>query len=200
LADELLRQILRIANARHDHTGGDRDDQRRNLRHQAIADGQQGIGLGRRAKIQIVLQDADEQTAKDVDEHDQNTGDGIAANELRRAVHRAEKICLFGDRCAPLARIVFTDQTGIEVGVDRHLLARHGIQGETCRHFSDPASTLGNDHEIDDHQNRKDDDTDGVIAADQKMPEGLDHPTRRPRTSVPFKQNDARRSNVERQA
>ena len=40
--------------------GGDRDDQRRDLRHQAVADGQQGVGVGGLAEGQVVLRDADD--------------------------------------------------------------------------------------------------------------------------------------------
>ena len=34
------------------------------------------------------------------------------------------------------ARLFLADQTGVEVGVDGHLLAGHGIEGETSRHFA----------------------------------------------------------------
>jgi hypothetical protein len=48
-----------------------RDDQCRNLRDQAIADRQQGIGLGRIVQRQILLEDADDDAADDIDESDQ---------------------------------------------------------------------------------------------------------------------------------
>jgi hypothetical protein len=63
LRDELLRDILVVADAGHHHACGNGNDQRRDLRHQAIANGQQGVGSGRRADLHVVLQDADEQSA-----------------------------------------------------------------------------------------------------------------------------------------
>jgi hypothetical protein len=51
--DELLRNILVVADTGHHHAGGDRNDQCRDLGHQAITDGQQGVGLGGGADIQI---------------------------------------------------------------------------------------------------------------------------------------------------
>jgi hypothetical protein len=47
------------------------------------------------------------------------------------------------------------DHAGVQVSVDRHLFARHGIQGESGVHFRDAASTFGHHNEVDDHQDRK---------------------------------------------
>jgi hypothetical protein len=57
---------------------------------------------------------------------------------------------------ATLARLGLVDQTGVQIGVDRHLLARHGIEGKTRRHFGDAGGALGDNNEIDDDQNNKD--------------------------------------------
>ena len=44
------------------------------------------------------------------------------------------------------------DQAGRQVGVDRHLLAGHGVEGEARRDFGDAARALGDDDEVHDHQ------------------------------------------------
>ncbi len=89
LPDQLLADVVFAGNAAHHHTRRGGDHQRRDLRHQAVADGQQGVVLGRSRQIQIVLQHADDQTADDVDEHDDDAGDRIAAHEL--ATHRPSR-------------------------------------------------------------------------------------------------------------
>lgn len=73
--------------------------------------------------------------------------------------------------------LLLIDDTGPQLRIDGHLLARHGVQGETGGHLSDTSSTLGDDHEIDDHQDGEDDDAHHVIATDDKITEGLDDMT-----------------------
>ncbi len=72
--------------------GRDRDNQRRNLGHEAIADGQQCIGISRIIKGQVLLSDADNHTANDIDKGDQQSSDGVAPHELCSAVHGAVKV------------------------------------------------------------------------------------------------------------
>ena len=62
------------------------------------------------------------------------------------------------------------DQPGREVGVDRHLLAGHGVQGEPGRDLGDAAGALGDDDEVHDHQDGEDDHADDEVAAHQKLP------------------------------
>jgi hypothetical protein len=69
----------------------------------------------------------------------------------------------------------FVDQAGVQVGVDRHLLAGHRIEGEARADFGDALGALGDHDEVDHHQDREDDQADGEVAADQEVAEGLDH-------------------------
>jgi hypothetical protein len=69
---------------------------------------------------------------------------------------------------------VLVDQAGRQVGVDRHLLAGHGVEGEAGRDFGDAARALGDDDEVHDHQDREDDDADDEVAAHHEVAEGLD--------------------------
>ena len=69
---------------------------------------------------------------------------------------------------------VLVDQAGREIGVDRHLLAGHGIQSEAGRDLGDAARALGDHDEVDDHQDREDDDADDEVAAHDEAAEGLD--------------------------
>ena len=76
------------------------------------------------------------------------------------------------------------DLTGIEVGIDGHLLARHGIQGKARRYLGNTPCALGNHHEVDHRENGKHDDAHRIVAADQEVGEGLDHLAGRIGTSV----------------
>ena len=89
------------------------------------------------AERQTLLGDADDDAADDVDEDDQQARDRVAAHEFRRTVHRAEEAAFVFQRLAALLGDLLVDQAGGEIGVDRHLLARHGVEVEARRDFRD---------------------------------------------------------------
>jgi hypothetical protein len=147
-----------------------------------------------------VLHDADNQAADDVDQHDDDAGHGIAAHEFGSTVHRPVEVGFLRDFGAPPPCVVLADQPGVEVGVDRHLLARHGVQGEARGDFGDAAGALGDDHEIDQHQNDEHHQAHRVVAAHQKVAERLDHLARRVGAGMAFEQHHAGRGHVQRQS
>ena len=120
---------------------------------------------------QAVLEHADDEPAEDIDDGDDQARDRVAADELGGAVHRAVEFGLARDLRAALPGLVLVDQPGVQVGVDRHLLARHGVQGEAGGHLGDAAGALGDDHELDDDQDEEDDDADDEVAADHELAE-----------------------------
>jgi hypothetical protein len=198
LLDELLIQVLVGGHARDQHTGRSGNDQRRQLRHQAIADGEKRVILRGLRKREIVLHRADREPADDVDQHDDDAGDRIAAHELARAVHGTVELRFLGDLCAAAARLLLGDQAGVQIGVDGHLLAGHGIEGEARRDFGDTPGAFGDHHEVDDHEHDEDDDSDRVVAADQKVAERFDHLAGRIRAGMSVEQDHARGRHVER--
>jgi hypothetical protein len=101
---------------------------------------------------------------------------------------------------AASARFVLIDESGVQIRVDRHLLAGHRIQREACADFRDSAGAFGDDHEIDDRQDREYHDADGVVAADHELAEGLDDVSGRTGALVAMKQYHPGRGDVERQA
>ena len=105
---------------------------------------------------------------------DDEAGDGVAADELAGAVHRAVEVGLCLDGPAARARLALGDEAGVQVGVDRHLLAGHGVQGEARRDLGDAAGALGDDDEVDDDEDQEDDEADDVVAADDEVAERLD--------------------------
>src|SRR5690606_30722209 len=159
---------------RHQQAGGGRDDQRGDLGNQSVADGEQGVGLRGVGEGHALLRDADDHAADDVDEDDEQAGDGVAAHEFRGAVHGAEEAAFVLELLAAAPRVGLVDQPGGEIGVDRHLLAGHGVEVEARRDFGDAARTLGDDDEVHDHQDGEDDDADDEIAAHHEVAEGFD--------------------------
>ena len=97
LPGQFAAQFLLGGRAGHQNTGGGGSDQRRNLRDQAVADGEQREALQGFADGHALLHDADGEAAEDVDQRDEDGGDGVAAHELAGAVHRAVKIGLLLD-------------------------------------------------------------------------------------------------------
>ena len=97
------------------------------------------------------------------------------------------------------ARLLLVDQAGGEVGVDRHLLARHGVEVEARGDFGDAAGALGDDDEVHDHQDGEHDDADDEIAAHHEIAERLDDVAGGGGALVAVRQDQARRGEVERQ-
>ena len=152
------------------------------------------------AEAQAVAERADRQPADDVDQQNQNAGGRIAAHELAGTVHRAVEVGLGAHLGAALPRLVLIDQAGIQIGVDRHLLARHRIEGKARADLGDAAGALGDDHEVDDGQNREHDDADRVVAADDELAEGLDDVPGGAGALMAVQQHHTRRGDVQRQA
>ena len=98
-------------------------------------------------------------------------GDGVAAHEFRGAVHRAEEGAFLLQLAPPQLRLLVVDHAGREVGVDRHLLAGDGVEGEARADFGDTRRALGDDDEIDDDQDHEDDQPDHEVAAHHQLRE-----------------------------
>jgi hypothetical protein len=106
------------------------DEQRRDLRDQPVTHGEQRELTHRVARGEPQLHHPDGHAADEVDRGDDQAGDRIALHELRGTVHGAVEVRLRGDPTPALLRLDVGDQPGVEVRVDRHLLAGHRVQGE----------------------------------------------------------------------
>ena len=179
--------------------GGERNDQGRNLRDEALADRELGEDVGRRGERERVAGDADHDAAEDVDRENDEAGDRVAAHELRRAVHRAEKRAFLLELAPARLRDLFVDQPGREVGVDRHLLAGNGVEGEAGADFGDARRALGDDEKVDRHQDQEHDDADDEIAAHHQLGETADDVARGGRPLFAAREDEPRRRDVERQ-
>ena len=200
LVGNLLAGVVVLAHARDHHGRCHRDQQCRNLCHQRVTHGQQDVAVGRIASAHAVLCHADDETAHDGDDQNQDTGHGVATHKLGGTVHGAEEVRLFLHFCAAALGFCFINQAGVQIGVHGHLLAGHGVQGKAGRHFGNTLCTLGNHHKVDHHQNGKHDQTHGKVAANQKVAKGLNHLTGCAGAGVAFQQHHAGGGHVQRQA
>jgi hypothetical protein len=109
--------------------------QRRDLRHQPLSNGEDRVRARGGRRIHPALQDADHQPAHDVYSQHHDPGDGVPLDERHGAVHRTEELRFARRRRPPPARLIVIDVASAQLGVDRHLLARHGVEREAGRHL-----------------------------------------------------------------
>ena len=141
--------------------------------------------------------DPDDQPDQDVDRGDHQSGDGIALHEFGGTVHRAIEAAFGLDLGPPFAGLNLGDHPGRQIGVDRHLLARHRVQAEARGNFGDAARTLGDDDEVDHHQDRENRQADDGLTTHQEFAERADHAAGRLRPLMPVRQDQPRRGKVE---
>ena len=200
LPDHLLTNVLIGTDAGDDHARGGRNHQRRDLGHQTVTDGQQRIAFRRVSHVHAMLQNTHQQAAHHVNHHDENARDGITTHKLTRTVHRAIEVRFLGHFRTAFFRFIFRDESGVEVGVDRHLLTWHPVQHKARTHFRDTPRTFSDNHKVDDNEDDEHHDADGKVTAHEEVAERLDHFTGRCRTGMPFHQDDTRGRHVQRQS
>ena len=154
---------------------GDRNQQRRNHRHQPVAHGEHGVGARRFAQVDPLLQRADQQAGDDVDGSNKNRGQRIALVEARRAIHRAVELGFARDRLAAAPGFGFIDEAGVHVGIDGHLLAGQRVQREARRDLGGAHRAMRDHQELDGDQGQKQHEADNIVAAHDELSEGLDH-------------------------
>gem|GEM_PF-3372958 len=132
--------------------------------------------------------------APQVDHHDDDPGDGVALHELHRAVEIAVQLALHLEQAAAALGLVLVDQARAQIGIDRQLLARHGVQAEAGGDLGHPFGALGDDDELHDGDDQEDHQADDQIAARHHVAEGVDD-----RPGVAFQQDHPRRRDRQRQ-
>src|SRR5262249_42667547 len=114
---------------------------------------------------------AEDDAADQVNGGDDQAGDGVAANELAGAVHGAVELGLAHQVFAAATGLRFVDHARVQLGVDGHLFAGHGVEGESGCHFGNAAGAFGNDHELDDDQDEENHEPNHEVAADHVVAE-----------------------------
>ena len=147
-----------------------------------------------------MLKHADQEAGDDVDGHDQNGGQGIALTEARRAIHRAAEFRLARHPLPACFGLCLIDDAGVQIGIDRHLLAWHGIESKAGRDLRRTHGAMGNDQELNGDQGQEEDEANDVIAANHELTKGFDHLARSRGALIAMQQNAPRAGQVERQA
>ena len=142
---------------------------------------------------------ADDQTANDIDDQNEDACDGITAHELRRTVHGAIKVGFLSELVTALLGRLLIYNARVEIRVNRHLLAWHGIQSEARDDLGYPASPFSHHDEVDDHQDQENDETDDIVTGNHKLTKRLDDFTRRIGASMPFHEHDSGGGHVQPQ-
>ena len=147
-----------------------------------------------------MLSNANSQTAEQIDQQNQQGRDCVTADKFRRTVHRTEEVRLLGQFRAALAGRVLVNDASIQIGINRHLLAGHRIQGEAGVDLGDASCALGDHKEVHDHQNRKNDETDHIVSANDKLAKGRNDFSCGVMAFMAAHQNHPGRCHIERQA
>ena len=177
----------------------DRGDHRRNLADQTVADRQDGIGFKGMAHIHAVHHGADKKPHDDVQHRDEQPRNGVALDELRRPVERAEEVRFGQFLLSPPFRLGMVDGPGSHVAVDRQLLARHAVQRETRADLGHAARALGDDDEVDDQQDAEHHHAQHHVAAHDEAREPLDHRTGSIGAGMALPDDELCRGHVQRQ-
>jgi hypothetical protein len=201
LGQELYRQVRFLRAAGGDEAGSQRNQERRHLADQSVADGQLGEDFRGGGEVHALLEYADDKSAQDIDNRDDDAGDGITADEFAGTVHSSVKVGLLGDFLAAALGFLLVDDAGIEVGVDGHLPARHAVEGKSGGDFTDAGGTLRDDDELDDDDDDENDDADHNLITSNELTKTLDYASCREQAIFSaVSQNQARRSHVEHEA
>ena len=195
----LRAHVLGSGNTGHHDGRRSRQQQRRNLRHQAVTNGQQHIDAARLGKRQTVLRHTNGQAAKYVDKQNQQAGNSVAADEFAGTVHGTVELGFLRHFPTTGLGLLLIDQARVQVGINGHLLAGHGIQGEARTDLGNAPRALGDHHKVDDHQDGEHHQTDNVVTADHHLTKGLNHLTGRVATLVAVQQHHAGGGHVQRQ-
>ena len=149
LVDDIFIEVVFRSGTGDNHTGGHRDKEGGHLGHKAVAHGGGGVDLHDLPKGTHMIQEAHDDAPHQVDEGGDDRHDRVALDELGSTVHGAEKVGFPLDFRAAGARLLFVDQAGAEVGVDRHLFAGHRVQGKGGRNLGNTLGPFGDDDKVD---------------------------------------------------
>ena len=190
-ADEVdprvLRELLRHVGTerafgvgpRHDDARRHGDEEGRELRDEAVADREEGVGRDRGIEVLVVEDHAYHEAADEVDDGDEYPRLDVARDEFGGAVHLAVEVDLALDLALAADGLLLGDRAGVVLRVDGHLLARQAVQREAGRDFGYARRALRDDHHLHGDDDEEDDEADheavGPARADDEGREGPDH-------------------------
>ncbi len=133
---------------------------------------------------------SDQKPADQVDRSDEQARNGVALDELAGAIHRPKEVGFPLQCLAAVLGDLSGDDPGIQIGIDSHLLAGHSIERESRCDLGHTTRPLGDDNEVDHHQDEEHDEANHDVALDDKETESLDDATGSPGPFGPVKQDE----------
>jgi hypothetical protein len=167
--------------------------------YQAVTDGENGVGLQGLAQRNSQLEDADQKPGDDVDSGDQYRSQGVPLVEPGRTIHGAIELRFMSNLLAPGPRLGLINDSGIQVGINCHLLAGQRIEREARRNFCGPDRTMADHQILNSNQRREQHQPDHVVSADNKLAERLNDVPGRGRAFVSMQKNSAAGGEIQRQ-
>ena len=148
------------------------------MRGQTIAHRKQGIDVDRLARRHALAEHANRNAANQVDGNDHKPGDGVALDELHRAIHGPEELAFLFQRSTAQACLMLFDVAIAQVAVDGHLLAGQRIQRKAGRDLGDALGPFGDHDELDNRDDQKDHEADDQLARNHEITKGFNNLTR----------------------
>ena len=111
-----------------------------------------------------MLENTNHHTAHEIDDQNHDAGNRIPAHELRSTVHGTKEVGFLRHIRAPCLGFILLNNSCIEIGVNRHLLTRHRVQGKAGRYFSHTTRAFGDHDKVNDGDHNKDHDTNSKVA------------------------------------
>ncbi len=202
VAEELFlnrgREVSFGRSATDHDAGGGGYEQGGDLRDEAIPYREKRVGLRRFPDGHALLEYPHGQAPQDVHSGDDDPCDRVSADELARTVHGSVEVCLFGNPFPSLPCLCLPDQACIQICINAHLFAGHGIQRKAGRHFCNSTGPFRNDHEVDHHENHEHHEPHHILPAHHELAEGCDHLSCRLRALFPAQQDESRGGDVQR--
>ena len=141
-----------------------------------------------------------DQPHDEVQQSNQQTGNGVALDELRRTIQRTEEGRFLLVALAPFLGGLVIDGTCRHIGVNGELLAGHSVQGKTGTHLGHPGGALGDHHEVNDQKYPKDHQAEEHTAAHDELSKPFDDVTSRIGAGVALTDDQLGGGDVQRQA
>ena len=155
--------------------GGDRDEERCNLRNHRVANRENGKTIGCLTSSHSLIRNPDDDPGDDIDERNDKAGNCIPFDKLHRTIHTAMQLTFQSQTTSAQTRLMRGDVAPAQIGIDAHLLTGHRIQGKTRADFCNALRPFCNDDKLDGCDNQKDNHPNDKIASNDKFSEAFNN-------------------------
>lgn len=123
--------------AGNEEASGGADEESRDLADHSFTNAEHGVCGEDGRDVAFSPSEAEDESANDVNDDDEEASDGVAFDEFGGSIHGSVEIGFAFDFFSALAGLVFVNESGCKVGVNCHLFPGHCIEGEPSDDFGD---------------------------------------------------------------